>query len=113
MWPKIWIQTNPGNQTLLQKWQGSVAEPWAYSVSHSQFLLRLHRNSQESLFVWCKGCSQVSFQEHWTSANLSVSGESDQELKVIDDPHLSIICSAAYVAETDEYNITFPMPNGL
>jgi hypothetical protein len=108
MWPAIWVSQSEQLVMLFAKWRGSMAEPWAYSVSHGQFLLRLHRESPRSLFVWCKNCQRVSFASHWREAAVQLSVGSSGHVTLLDGQHLSVSCGAVFAAETEAFDVQLP-----
>jgi hypothetical protein len=109
MWPAIWVSSEPEIHELLVRWHGSMAQAWAYSVSHGQFLLRLHRGAPRSLFVYCKACHQVRFESHWQDSAITLSAGPAHQFTLADREYLNVSCLAVFVAETENYDVQFPM----
>ena len=110
-WPSNWISDSAQVSALIEKWRGATAQAWAYSVSHSQLLVRVHWDREPveifSLFVYFKGCSRVAFRDTWREFNLQVSqtnGQFGSEFEVSDGDHLSVRCSSGpFVYETETF----------
>src|SRR3989338_1802803 len=102
MWPKSWIEGSADVRRELERWRGATAQAWAYSVSHSQFLVRLYREEASrsdvrppSLFLYLKGCDRVSFSDTWRSASVRVEerkGEFGPRFFISDAERLSVDC---------------------
>lgn len=77
MWPQEWKRGTHEVSSELKKWAGGVAQGWAYSVSHSQLLIRLFREegqqrSRTSLYLYLKDCNKVTFTDTWRDANITI-----------------------------------------
>lgn len=105
MWPGNWESDEEEIEALLKRWQGSMAEAWAYTVSHGQFLLRLHRQSEESLFVWFKGCRSVQFAPSWQESNVKLESNPGGILLATDGGNLNVSCTSIHVAVTEGYDV--------
>ena len=113
MWPKLWIQGRDDVLLTLERWRGATAQAWAYSVSHSQFLVRLYREEEtksdlrpSSLFLYLKGCDRVSFSDIWRSAKVQIEekkGQFGPRFIVSDGERFSVDCLAVFAAESVEY----------
>ena len=79
-----------------------------YRVSHGQFLLRLYPDAEKSLFIWCKACSRVCFDSHWTDSRVSLSRHPDGGWLLNDRDHLAIRCQAVFAAEVSGHDVDFP-----
>ena len=111
MWPQSWIKGREEVLRELRNWEGATAQGWAYSVSHSQFLVRLHREKDlkgtplVSLYLWLKNCDRVSFSDVWRGANISIQeikGQYGQEFIVTDEGRLHVQCGAVFAASATE-----------
>jgi hypothetical protein len=95
---------------LICEWKGSRAQAWEYTVSHGQFLVRLHRDDDPddlSLFLWCKGCYRVNFTSHWVNSNLEISksqGEYGTVWLLKDADNLSVSSSALFAFVSDDWH---------
>ncbi len=96
----------------LRSWQGVTAQGWAYSVSHSQFLLRLYREEEPkgnpivSLYIWLKSCDRVSFSDVWRDAHISIEekkGKYGPEFVVTDGDRLHVQCGAVFASWATEF----------
>ena len=105
MWPANWESEEERVQVLLEEWRGSMAEAWAYTVSHGQFLLRLHRQSEESLFVWFKNCRNVQFAPSWQASSVKLERNADGALLATDGGNLNVSCASIQVAENDGFDV--------
>jgi hypothetical protein len=113
MWPKSWIQGRADVLLALERWRGATAQAWAYSVSHSQFLVRLYREEQTksdlrqpSLFLYLKGCDCVSFLGIWKDARVHIEekkGQFGARFVVSDGERFCVDCIAVFAAESVEY----------
>ena len=95
----------------LHRYQGAAAQPWEYSVSHSQFLLRIYREDDlkgltlVSFYLWMKDCDRVSFFGLWRGANIQIEerrGEYGPRFLVSDCEHVVVDCGAVFAAESGE-----------
>jgi len=101
---------------MLRTWRGGMARAWAYSVSHSQLLIRVHREQTpvdiRSLFLYIKGCSRVSFLESWRNVSFTikeVAGDSGTEYEISDADRCIIRCGVRpVVCETESYDVKLP-----
>ena len=105
MWPATWETEEERVRAQIAKWQGSMAEPWAYTVSHGQFLLRLHRQTPESLFIWCKNCRNVRFGSSWQKSDIQLEGTGSGAVSLTDDGNLNVSCASVHVTENDSYDV--------
>ncbi|MES2694447.1 MAG: hypothetical protein V4773_13310 [Verrucomicrobiota bacterium] len=111
MWPKSWIAGKENALRELQEWSGATAQAWEYSVSHSQLLIRLHREGSGgigSLFVLLKCCERVSFENTWADANIAIeesSGKYGPAFTVTDADRLSVVASVVFVTRLEHYGI--------
>src|SRR4051812_1447587 len=113
MWPRSWIRGRDEVLRELKRWDGATAQAWAYSVSHSQLLVRLYREERSreasrppSLFLYLKGCERVSFSGLWRTAKITIEkkeGLYGAEFIVADGDRLSVVCIAVFAAESVEY----------
>jgi hypothetical protein len=94
---------------LVRDWQGCRVEAWEYSVSHGQFLVRVHRedpNDIFSLFLLCKNCYRVNFISHWINSNLEISisqGELGTVWLLKDADNLSVTSGALFAVVSDDW----------
>ena len=101
---------------LIQRWKGSRVQPWEYSVSHGQLLVRFHRDGPSpipSFYLYCKDCHSVQFESHWVGADVHLSTSSGKyglQITVVDGDHLRVICGAVAGVESEEF-ISIPLPN--
>ena len=110
MWPREWISGVPAVRSELEKWEGCIAQGWAYSVSHSQLLIRLHREEESprtSLYLYLKDCYKVSFFDIWRDVNITIGeqpGEFETEYVLTDGDRFYTHCGAPpFVAESEEF----------
>jgi hypothetical protein len=92
-----WVTDPMQVASLISKWRGGAAQGWAYSVSHSQLLIRVQCEREPvdlfSLFLWFKGCSHVSFQTIWNSFDLNIeelAGKFGPEFVATDSDRLQV-----------------------
>jgi hypothetical protein len=111
MWPKSWITGRADVLHELESWRGATAQAWAYSVSHSQFLVRLYREEDlkgsplVSLYLYLKVCDRVSFVGIWRDASIQIAeraGKYGREFVVSDGDRLRIECGAVFAAASTE-----------
>jgi hypothetical protein len=111
MWPQSWIRGKTEVLRQLHGYQGATAQPWEYSVSHSQFVLRIHREEDlkglalVSFYLWMKNCDQVSFFGLWREANIQIEerqGKYGPRFVVSDGEHLVVDCGAVFAAASSE-----------
>jgi hypothetical protein len=105
MWPAIWEAEGERIRELLEKWQGATAEAWGYTVSHGQFLLRLHRHSPKSLFVWCKDCRSVQFASSWQDSDVRLERNPGGVLLATDGENLNVSCASVHAVESEDYDV--------
>jgi hypothetical protein len=112
MWPQNWIEGKDEVLRELRRWEGATAQSWAYSVSHSQFLVRLYREeelkqaSPRSLYLYLKSCDRVSFTNLWHSAKIQIketNGKTGPKFVVSDGDRLFVQCGATFAAESGEF----------
>ena len=96
----------------LKKWAGGVAQGWAYSVSHSQLLIRLFREegqqrSRTSLYLYLKDCNKVTFTDTWRDANITIEeipGRFGTEYILTDGDRFYVHCGVTpFAAESEEF----------
>ena len=111
MWPQSWTKGREEVLRELRSWQGATAQGWAYSVSHSQFLVRLYRDEDlkgspiVSLYLWLKSCDRVSFCDVWRGAHISIEekeGQYGPEFIVTDGERLHVQCGAIFATSASE-----------
>ena len=114
MWPEHWIK-GLDVQKELHRWKGtdSVAQGWAYSVSHSQLLVRIYRQqgsgspSRTSLYLYLKDCYRVSFHDIWRDVCVRIEekpGKFGSEFIVTDGDRLFVHCGVCpFAAESSEF----------
>ena len=115
MWPEQWIEGLADVQKELHRWEGadSVAQGWAYSVSHSQLLVRIYRQqgvgspSPTSLWLYLKDCYRVSFHDLWRDVRVRIEerpGKFGPEFIVTDGDRLFVHCGVRpFAAESSEF----------
>ncbi len=110
MWPSEWIRGREAAIKELERWSGARAQVWSYKVSHSQFLVRLHRVEKSttplSLYLYMKCCHRVAFSDYWDNAAIQIEerpGKYGPEFFVSDGEHLFVHCGAVFAAEADEF----------
>jgi hypothetical protein len=116
MWPDNWIADASKVDAMLKAWRGGMAQAWAYSVSHSQLLIRVHREKNpvevRSLFIYIKGCMQISFQSSWRDVAFvikEIGAGSGSEYEVSDADRCIIRCSVRpFVCEMEGYDVKLP-----
>jgi hypothetical protein len=107
MWPSHWTENDDELNGLLHRWRGANAQAWEYSVSHGQLLIRLHReetNPIPSAYILCKNCHSVHFESGWKGADMSFTvapGSYGPLYTFTDGKRLTVVCGAAFGAETD------------
>ncbi len=114
MWPEHWISGLADVQKELHRWEvaDSVAQGWAYSVSHSQLLVRIYQQhgsggpSPTSLWLYLKDCYRVSFHDIWRDVCIRIEerpGKFGPEFIITDGDRLFVHCGvrpfAAYSSE--------------
>jgi hypothetical protein len=121
MWPDHWIEGLADVQKELHRWEGadSVAQGWAYSVSHSQLLVRFYRQqgvgspSATSLWLYLKDCHRVSFHDIWRDVRVRIEerpGKFGPEFIVTDGDRLFVHCGVRpFAAESSEF-VRFERP---
>jgi hypothetical protein len=119
MWPEHWIEGIENVQLELRRWKGAVGQGWAYSVSHSQLLVRVYREeaggtrSPTSLWLYLKDCYRVSFQDLWRGADIQIEqrpGKYGPEFIVTDGDRLFVHCGVRpFAAESLEF-LSFERP---
>lgn len=115
MWLGRVTEDEKGLAQLLERWRGSKGQPWEYSVSHGQLLVRFFRegsNSISSFYLYCKNCHSVQFQDHWVNADVRVStsrGRHGPLVTIVDGNSLRVVCGAAFGVESEEF-ISIPRP---
>ena len=100
MWTKDWTRIEVNPQELIDACRGRRAQAWGYVVSHAMFLVRFHEVHQDyDVYIWCKGCEEVSFHSGWPDAELSLdirrTGQ-DGEVEITDGDRLRILCGWAF-----------------
>lgn len=115
MWPKRWIRYLEDVQEELHRWEGadSTGQVWAYSVSHSELLVRIYRKqgrgspSSTSLYLYLRGCYRVSFENSWNDVRVRIEeqpGKFGREFIVTDGDRLFVQCGARpLAAESSEF----------
>lgn len=110
----VWISDLADVRKALRRWQGadSVAQAWAYLVSHSQLAVRIYRRhengspSPASLYLLLKDCHQVSFRDSWRDVDIRIEerpGKFGLEFMVTDGDRFSVHCGVhPFVAESSE-----------
>jgi hypothetical protein len=112
MWPQSWITKKDDVARALSAWDGAMAEPWEYSVSHKQFLLRLHHlgnSAAGSLFVFCKACDDVAFKSSWHGARVVLGEKKGQlrpEFQLTDGERLNVRAGAIFAASSPDYHVS-------
>jgi hypothetical protein len=114
-WHPNWISDPAQVSALLAKWRGATAQGWAYSVSHSQLLIRVHWERKPvdvfSLFLYFKNCSRVSFDDTWPNFDLKVTemaGKFGREVEATDADRLFVHCCAGPFAYETEAFLKLP-----
>ena len=106
MWPSKWIRIETESPELLAQCRGLRGEPWSYSTSHSQMLVRFyHDGSLAGIYLWCKSCDLVHFESSWLDADVRVEisqGRYGLVYTITDGERLRIVCGAAFLAESPE-----------
>ncbi len=111
MWPKSWIKGKGAVLGELESWRGATAQAWAYSVSHSQLLVRLYREEDlkgstlVSFYICLKGCGRVSFVDIWRDCAIQIEereGKYGREFVVSDGDRLRVECSSVFAAASTE-----------
>ena len=115
MWPEHWISGLADVQNELHRWEvaDSVAQGWAYSVSHSQLLVRIYQQhgsdspSPSSLWLYLKDCYRVSFHDIWRDVHVRIEerpGKFGPEFIVTDGDRLFVHCGVRpFAAESSEF----------
>lgn len=112
MWPKEWIRGKADVLRELKLWEGASAQGWAYSVSHSQFLVRLQReedlkgSTRRSFYLYLKDCHRVSFSDSWHGAKIQIEeqpGKFGPEYFVTDGDRLAVHCGGVFAAESPHF----------
>ena len=106
-----WISDPAQVAALVNKWRGASAQGWAYSVSHSQLLIRVQWPKEPvdlfSLFLLFKGCSHVSFHDVWRDFNLRIQefkGELGPEFVAADGDRLRVrFRYGPFACETEDF----------
>jgi hypothetical protein len=111
-WPKEWIRGRDDVLRELKLWEGANAQGWAYTISHAQFLVRLHREEDlkrsppRSFYLYLKDCHRVSFSGSWLGANIQIEekkGKFGPEYFVSDGERLFIHCGYVFAAESSQF----------
>ena len=106
MWPSKWISIDDDSPRLLAQCRGLRGQAWSYSTSHSQMLVRFYRDgSLAGIYLYCKSCDMVQFQDSWLDANVRVEiskGQRGSVYTITDGDRLRIVCGAAFLAESPE-----------
>ena len=119
MWPKHWISGVEDVQKELHRWKGAVGQGWAYSVSHSQLLVRIYREQQggspspTSLWLYLMDCHRVSFHDLWREVDIQIEqhpGKFGPEFIVRDADRLFVHCGVLpHATESSEF-LSFEQP---
>ena len=118
MWPNEWKAGTSDVTRELEKWAGGSAQAWGYSVSHSQLLIRLFRDSgnkenRTSLYLYLKDCRQVSFRDSWHEVAIEIAeqpGELGFEYTLTDGERFYARCGVKpFAAESEEF-LSIPSP---
>ena len=121
-WPEHWISGLADVQKELHRWESadSVAQAWAYSVSHSQMLVRIYRQqgtgspSPTSLYLYLKDCHRVSFHDLWRDIRVRVEeqrGKYGPEFIVTDGDRLFVHCGVRPFAAESPVFLRFETPS--
>lgn len=109
MWPSNWVRIEDESPQLLDRCRGLRGQAWEYSTSHSEMLVRFYTSGASAgIFLFCKNCESVQFKSDWLEANVRVAvsrGEYGLVYTIKDGDRLQIVCGAAFLAETSDYNI--------
>ncbi len=119
-WPREWVQGVQEVQAVLRTWRGASAEGWAYSISHSQLLIRLFRQVEASsvakppvLYLYLQACRRVSFDSLWRDADIQIevcSGKRHTEYILRDGEHLYVHCGVLPSAAESDQLLRFERP---
>jgi hypothetical protein len=121
MWPEHWISGLADVQKELRRWEGqdAMAQGWAYSVSHSQLLVRIYRQhgsdgpSPTSLWLYLQDCYRVSFNDVWRDVHIQVEerpGKFGPEFILTDRDRLFVHCGARPLAAESSGFLRFEKP---
>jgi hypothetical protein len=106
MWPTNWLRIESEFPELLTQCRGLRGEPWSYSTSHSQMLVRFYRDgSLAGIYLYCKNCESVQFRTSWLDANVRVEileGPHGPVYTITDGDRLHIVCGAAFLAQSPD-----------
>lgn len=111
MWPKSWISGRADVLLALEEWQHATAQVWEYSVSHSQLLVRIYREEDlatGNLFLYFKGCEQVSFGSIWRDVRFDIQesrGPIEHEFVVSDGDRFRVLARAIFAAKLSDYGL--------
>ena len=107
MWPSNWLRIQDEPVDLVAQCRGLRGQAWAYSVSHSQLLIRFYQEGDRAgIYLYCKMCDLVHFQADWENADLSVhisEGQNGRVYAITDGDRLRIVCGAAFVAHSSNF----------
>ena len=114
MWPSKWLTIQDDGAELFTRCRGLQAQPWSYSVSHGQLLIRFYAPSEiAGIYLYCKVCDNVQFVKYWKNANPKVEtsqGRHGKIYTITDGDRLRIVCGVAFIAECAEF-VRFPLPS--
>ena len=114
MWPSKWLKIHDEGAELFTRCRGLRAEPWSFSTSHGQMLVRFYRPKSESgIYLYCKICEYVQFISLWDDADPKVETSQGQYGKIYtitDGDRLRIVCGAALIAEWPHF-VRIPLPS--
>lgn len=107
MWPSVWFPVESEFLPLMDRCQGLIGQPWAYSTSHGQFLVRFYREGSESgIYLYCKDCDALRFDSSWREARPTlhfVQGPTGHRIEIQDGERLKVSCGSAFLAESADY----------
>ena len=114
MWPSNWLSIEKEGAELFARCRGLQAQPWSYSVSHGQLLIRFYTPSKiAGIYLYCKICEIVQFVKYWEDASPKIDisqGRHGKIYTVTDGNRLRIVCGAAFIAECPEF-VRIPPPS--
>jgi hypothetical protein len=109
MWSAKWTKTSDEMAKLLGHWRGARAEVWEYSHVHGQLLIRFFREGTSplhSMYLLCKDCRVIHFQNSWPDMDVRVdwtSGTEGSIHTVSDNSRMRVECGAVLAIESDTF----------